>query len=149
RTAEELAELAAPRFADYATVDLFDTVLNGEEPRPGTALRRAACAGIRDDSPLYPVGEHIRFVASSPQARSLTTGQSVVEPRLRDATGWKAQDLERTQQVIAYGIHSLITVPLRAGSLVLGVANFWRSEKPQPFDAEELALAEELVARAA
>ncbi|MGW0765656.1 SpoIIE family protein phosphatase [Streptomyces sp. NPDC002676] len=149
RTAEELAELAAPRFADYATVDLFETVLNGEEPRPGTTLHRAACAGIRDDSPLYPVGERIRFVASSPQARSLTTGQSVVEPRLREATGWKAQDPERTQQVITYGIHSLITVPLRAGSLVLGVANFWRSEKPQPFDAEELALAEELVARAA
>ncbi len=29
------------------------------------------------------------------------------------------------------------------------MANFWRSEKPGPFDEEELALAEELVARAA
>ncbi|MGW2485894.1 SpoIIE family protein phosphatase [Streptomyces sp. NPDC001606] len=149
RTAEELAELAVPRFADFATVDLFDAVLNGEEPRPGTALRRAACTGIRKDAPLYPAGERIRFVATSPQARSLTTGQSVVEPRLREAPGWRAQDLERTDLVLAYGIHSLLTVPLRAGSLVLGVANFWRSEKPQPFDAEELALAEELVARAA
>ncbi|MFF7969943.1 SpoIIE family protein phosphatase [Streptomyces sp. NPDC007905] len=149
RTAEELARLAVPRFADFATVDLFDAVLNGEEPKPGTALRRAACSGIRKDAPLYPVGERIRFVATSPQARSLTTGQSVVEPVLREAPGWLAQDLERTGDVVAYGIHSLITVPLRAGSLVLGLASFWRSEKPQPFDAEELALAEELVARAA
>ncbi|MEU9479843.1 SpoIIE family protein phosphatase [Streptomyces sp. NPDC048191] len=149
RTAEELAELAVPRFADFATVDLFDAVLHGEEPKPGTALRRAACAGIRKDSPLYPVGERIRWVATSPQARSLTTGQSVLEPRLNDAPGWRAQNPERTGQVLEYGIHSLITVPLRAGSLVLGVANFWRAEKPQPFDAEELALAEELVARAA
>ncbi|MEU0007866.1 SpoIIE family protein phosphatase [Streptomyces sp. NPDC006314] len=149
RTAEELAQLAVPRFADFATVDLFDAVLSGEEPRPGTALCRAACAGVRGDAPLYPVGERIRFVATSPQARSLTTGQPMVEPRLRQAPGWRAQDLERTDQVLAYGIHSLITVPLRAGSLVLGVANFWRSEKPQPFDSEELALAEELVARAA
>ncbi|GHE06172.1 SpoIIE family protein phosphatase [Streptomyces alanosinicus] len=149
RTAGELATLAVPRFADFATVDLFDAVLNGEEPKPGTALRRAACAGIRKDCPLYPVDERIRFVATSPQARSLTTGQSVLVPRLRDASGWRAQDVERTDQVLAYGIHSLITVPLRAGSLVLGVANFWRAEKPQPFDAEELALAEELVARAA
>ncbi|MFI9808410.1 SpoIIE family protein phosphatase [Streptomyces sp. NPDC052301] len=149
RTAEELAELAVPRFADFATVDLFDAVLHGEEPRPGTALRRAACAGVRKDAPLYPVGERIRFVATSPQARSLTTGQSVVVSRLGDAPGWRAQDLERTDQVLEYGIHSLITVPLRAGSLVLGVANFWRSQKPQPFDSEELALAEELVARAA
>ncbi|WP_330336290.1 SpoIIE family protein phosphatase [Streptomyces sp. NBC_00557] len=149
RTAEELAELAVPRFADFVTVDLFDAVLQGEEPKPGTALRRTACAGIRKDSPLYPVGERIRFVPASPQARGLTTGQSVLEPVLRDAPGWRAQHPERTARVLEYGIHSLITVPLRAGNLVLGLANFWRAEKPQPFDAEDLALAEELVARAA
>ncbi|MEU2054986.1 SpoIIE family protein phosphatase [Streptomyces bungoensis] len=149
RTAQELAELAVPRFADFASVDLFDAVLNGEEPKPGTSLRRAAFTGVRKDAPLYPVGERIRFVAASPQARSLTTGQSVMEPRLREAPGWRAQDPERTERVLAYGIHSLITVPLRAGSLVLGLAHFWRSQKPQPFDSEELALAEELVARAA
>ncbi|MGW2635826.1 SpoIIE family protein phosphatase [Streptomyces sp. NPDC001348] len=149
RTAEELAELAVPRFADFATVDLFDAVIEGAEPQPGTALRRTACSGIRADAPLYPVGRRIRFVATSPQARSLAAGQSVVEPRLKEAQGWLAQDLERTEQVVEYGIHSLVTVPLRAGSLVLGVANFWRSEKPEPFDAEEVALAEELVARAA
>ncbi|MEU7413139.1 SpoIIE family protein phosphatase [Streptomyces sp. NPDC042638] len=149
RTAEELAGLAVPRFSDFATVDLFDAVLSGEEPRPGAVLRRAAYAGIREDAPLYPVGERIRFVATSPQARALTTGQSVVVPRLGEATGWRAQNRERTDQVLEYGIRSLITVPLRAGSLVLGVANFWRAEKPQPFDAEEVALAEELVARAA
>ncbi|MEU6549353.1 SpoIIE family protein phosphatase [Streptomyces sp. NPDC046915] len=149
RTAEELAGLAVPRFADFATVDLFDAVIEGAEPRPGTALHRTACSGVREDAPLYPVGRRIRFVATSPQARSLATGQSVVEPRLREASGWRAQDLERTEQVVEYGIHSLISVPLRAGSLVLGVATFWRSQKPEPFDAEELALAEELVARAA
>ncbi|WP_316754334.1 SpoIIE family protein phosphatase [Streptomyces herbicida] len=149
RTAEELAGLAVPRFADFATVDLYDAVLRGEEPQPGNALRRAACSGIRKDAPLYPVGERIRFVDSSPQAHSLISGRSVVEPRLREAPGWLAQDFERTEQVVEYGIHSLITVPLRAGNLVLGVANFWRSEKPEPFDTDELALAEELAARAA
>ncbi|MFF9391734.1 SpoIIE family protein phosphatase [Streptomyces griseoluteus] len=149
RTAEELAELAVPRFADFVTVDLFEPVLKGEEPKPGTELRRAAFSGIRKDAPLYPLGERIRFVPTSPQARSLATGQSVVEPDLKDAPGWQAQDLERTEQIIEYGVHSLITVPLRAGNLVLGVANFWRSEKPQPFDSEDQALAEELVARAA
>ncbi|MFG2267192.1 SpoIIE family protein phosphatase [Streptomyces sp. NPDC048720] len=149
RTAEELAEVAVPRFADFVTVDLFDAVLKGEEPKPGTALRRAAFSGLRKDAPLYPLGERIRFVPTSPQARSLTTGQAVVEPALREAPGWLAQDAERTGRILRYGIHSLITVPLRAGTLVLGLANFWRSEKPQPFDTEELALAEELVARAA
>ncbi|MGW2235804.1 SpoIIE family protein phosphatase [Streptomyces sp. NPDC001759] len=149
RTAQELAELAVPRFADFATVDLFDAVLDGGQPEAVTPLRRTAVSGIRDDAPLYPVGRQLSFVDTSPQARSLRTEQAVLEPDLDLAMGWHAQDLERTAQVVDYGIHSLITVPLRAGSLVLGVVSFWRSEKPEPFDTEELALAEELVARAA
>lgn len=112
-------------------------------------MRRTAYSGVRDDAPLYPVGKQIQFVASSPQARSLDSGEAVVEPWLSDAPGWLTQDPERTAQVVEYGIHSLITVPLRAGALILGVVNFWRSDKPDPFDVEELALAEELVARAA
>jgi serine phosphatase RsbU (regulator of sigma subunit)/PAS domain-containing protein/anti-sigma regulatory factor (Ser/Thr protein kinase) len=149
RTAEELAELAVPRFSDFATVDLFDAVMGGGQPDGARGLRRTATSGIRKDAPLYPVGEQIRLVDSSPQARSLTTGQAVVEPRLGEASGWQAQDLERSAEVMEYGIHSLITVPLRAGSLVLGVASFWRSDKPEPFDTEEVVLAEELAARAA
>jgi serine phosphatase RsbU (regulator of sigma subunit)/PAS domain-containing protein/anti-sigma regulatory factor (Ser/Thr protein kinase) len=149
RTAEELAELAVPRFADFVTVDLFDAVLAGGQPEAVTTLRRTALSGIRKDAPLYAVGEQIRFVESSPQGRTLGTGQAVIEPRLDGAPGWQAQDLERSTQVVDFGIHSLISVPLRAGSLLLGVVSFWRSKKPQPFDAEELALAEELVARAA
>ncbi|RDS64136.1 SpoIIE family protein phosphatase/ATP-binding protein [Streptomyces sp. M7] len=149
RTAEELAELAVPRFADYATVDLFDAVLDGGQPEPATLVRRCALSGIREDAPLYPVGREIRFVDSSPQARALKGAQAVVEPRLDEAPGWRAQDLERSVQVTEFGIHSLIAVPLRAGSLVLGVVSFWRSRKGRPFDSDELALAEELVARAA
>ncbi|WP_327426193.1 SpoIIE family protein phosphatase [Streptomyces sp. NBC_01236] len=149
RTAEELAEVAVPRFADFVTVDLADAVLNGQEPDAGTDLRRTASGGIRKDAPLYPVGEHIGFASSTPQAHSLRTGRAVIEPDLGGSPGWLAQDLQRTAQVVSYGIHSLITVPLRVGPLVMGVANFWRSEKPEPFDVEDLALAEELVARAA
>ncbi|MGW8063743.1 SpoIIE family protein phosphatase [Streptomyces ziwulingensis] len=149
RTAEELAELAVPRFADYVSVDLFDTVLAGGQPEGVTPLRRTALRGIREDVPLYPAGRKLRFVATSPQGRSLDTGRPVLEPRLGKARGWQAQDLERSAQVVAYGVHSLITVPLRAGTLTLGVVSFWRSERPEPFDEDELALAEELVARAA
>ncbi|UXY18155.1 SpoIIE family protein phosphatase [Streptomyces cynarae] len=149
RTAEELTELAVPRFADFASVDLFDAVLDGEEPETRNELRRAAFSGVRKDTPLYSVGERIQWVESSPQAEGLRGARAVLEPRLDEAPGWLAQDAERTAQVVEYGIHSLITVPVRAGSLILGLVNFWRCEKPEPFDAEDLALAEELVARAA
>ncbi|MFD7958235.1 SpoIIE family protein phosphatase [Streptomyces ardesiacus] len=149
RTAEELAELAVPRFADYVTVDLFDPVLAGGQPDRAMPLRRTARSGISEEVPLYPVGGQIRYVDSSPQGRTLREGRAVLEPRLGEAPGWQAQDYQRSAQVVAYGVHSLITVPLRAGSLVLGVVSFWRSVKPEPFDEDELALGEELVARAA
>ncbi|MEW2250078.1 MULTISPECIES: SpoIIE family protein phosphatase [unclassified Streptomyces] len=149
RTAEELAELAVPRFADFVTVDLFDAVLSGEEPEPGGALRRTAVSGVSERAPLYPRGRQIRFVDSSPHAVSLGTGRVVTEPSLADAGGWQAQDLERSAQVVEFGIHSLITVPVRAGGRVLGVVGFWRSQRPEPFDDDEVALAEELVTRAA
>ncbi|AZS83256.1 GAF domain-containing protein [Streptomyces griseoviridis] len=149
RTAQELTDLAVPRFADFATVDLFDSVLAGGTPEAVTPLRRVAVSGVRGDAPLYPVTQQIMYVESAPQARSLRTGKAVLEAELPSAPGWKEQDLERSAQVVEYGIHSLITVPLRTGSLVLGVVSFWRSERPGPFDDDELALAEELVARAA
>nr|WBO82130.1 SpoIIE family protein phosphatase [Streptomyces sp. SBE_14.2] len=149
RTAGELADLAVPRFADFVTVDLFGAVLSGGQAETVSPLHRTAFSGIREDAPLYPLGKEIAFVETSPQARALEAGRPVLEPMLAQAPGWRAQDLERSAQVVEYGIHSLIAVPLRAGALVLGVVSFWRSEKPQPFDAEELELAEELVARAA
>ncbi|WP_405674381.1 SpoIIE family protein phosphatase [Streptomyces canus] len=149
RTAEELAELSVPRFADFATVDLFDAVLSGGQPEAATTLRRTALSGIRGDAPLYKVGERIPLGDSAPQARGISSGRAVLEPRLAEATGWRAQDLERSAQVIEYGIHSLIAVPLRVGDTVLGTVSFWRSDKPQPFDTDEVALAEELVTRAA
>ncbi|MFE9174519.1 SpoIIE family protein phosphatase [Streptomyces kebangsaanensis] len=149
RTAEELVGVAVPRFADFAAVDLYDAVLAGEDPEPGAALQRTAFGGIREDAPLYPVGEQIRFVLSSPQAYGLRVRRPVLEPRLEAAPGWRAQDFERSVQVLEHGIHSLITVPVRVGDLVLGLVSFWRSREEEPFDAGELALAEELVARAA
>ncbi|MFI7498199.1 SpoIIE family protein phosphatase [Streptomyces sp. NPDC049687] len=149
RTAEELTELAVPRFADFVTVDLFEAVLDGEEPEARATLRRTALSGVRKGAPLYAVGERIRFVDSAPQSRSLASERPVLEARLSASPGWRAQDLERTEQVMEFGIHSLITVPVRAGALVLGVVSFLRSERPEPFDPEEVALAEELVARAA
>ncbi|WP_455361830.1 SpoIIE family protein phosphatase [Streptomyces sp. SYSU K21746] len=152
RTAEELADVAAPRFADFVTVDLADAVLAGDEPTTaaaGTDMRRTAVSGIRDDQPLYPRGRLIDFLPSTPQARGFGSGRAELVPGLADAPGWIAQDPARAQRILDYGIHSLITAPLKARGVVLGVVNFWRSQKPEPFDDDDLSLAEELAARAA
>ncbi|MCT2543069.1 SpoIIE family protein phosphatase/ATP-binding protein [Streptomyces atratus] len=150
RTADELTEIAVPRLADFATVDLAEPVLHGDEPTSAdTDMRRTAVHGIRDDHPLYKVGRLINFLPSTPQARAFATGRPELVPDLSAAPGWLAQDAELTRTIVDYGIHSLITVPLQARGVVLGMANFWRSEKPRPFEEDDLSLAEELVARAA
>ncbi|MFE2545823.1 SpoIIE family protein phosphatase/ATP-binding protein [Actinacidiphila glaucinigra] len=151
RTAEELAQVAVPRFADFVTVDLADPVLRGEEPSgaAGSDMRRTAVNGVRSDAPLYPLGKLIDFLPSTPQARGFGSGRSEIVADLSADPGWLAQDPERTDRVVGYGIHSLIAAPLKARGVVLGIANFWRSEKPEPFDEDDLSLAEELVARAA
>ncbi len=149
RTAEELAAVTVPRFADFVTVDLADAVLDGDEPGPGADMRRTAVDGIRSDHPLYPLGRLIDFLPSTPQARGYGTGEAELVPDLADAPGWQAQDPPRARAIVEYGIHSLIAAPLTARGVVLGVVNFWRSEKPEPFDEDDLSLAEELVARAA
>ncbi|MEU3610219.1 SpoIIE family protein phosphatase [Streptomyces sp. NPDC035033] len=153
RTAEELAEVAVPRFADFATVELLEPVLRGEEPPQDATLsemRRTALSGVRAEQSLQPVGEMIRFhVPSTPMAVALATGHAVVEAELAAAEGWRAQDPEGAARALAYGMHSLVTVPLLARGVVLGMANFWRADTAEPFGEEDLEFAEELAARAA
>ncbi|MFC9389931.1 SpoIIE family protein phosphatase [Streptomyces venezuelae] len=154
RTAEELAEVAVPRFADFATVELLEPVLRGEEPTASasatTEMRRTALSGLRPDQPLQPVGDIVRFdVASTPMATALDAGHAVVQSELASAEGWREQDPEGAAQALAFGMHSLLTVPLLARGVVLGMANFWRADTPEPFGEEDLSFAEELAARAA
>ncbi|WP_406858938.1 SpoIIE family protein phosphatase [Streptomyces sp. HUAS MG47] len=151
RTAEELADVAVPRFADFVTVELLEPVLRGEEPSGAyTEMRRAALSGVRGETPLQPVGDVIRFVVSTtPMAVALDNLRAILVADLTTADGWRAQDPEGAAQALSYGLHSLITAPLQARGVVLGMANFWRADAPEPFDDEDLSFAEELAARAA
>ncbi|MER7288669.1 SpoIIE family protein phosphatase [Streptomyces lydicus] len=153
RTCEELAEFASSRFADIVTVDLVEDVLTGEEPSRVTGtditMRRTAVSGAPPDTGLYPVGELIRFDLSTSLGAGLTSGEPVLEPELAAFRGWHLQHPQRARKIVSRGIHSMIAVPLRARGAILGVVLFWRSQNPQPFEEEDLSLAEELVARAA
>ncbi|BDH12309.1 SpoIIE family protein phosphatase [Streptomyces hygroscopicus] len=150
RTAEALAQVAVPRFADIVTVELLDPVLKGEEPAvAGTELRRTAIAGLAPDHPLHPVGELRGFVPGTPVAAGVDQGRSMVEPDLAGSSRWRSQDPERARRILDHGVHSLAVVPLRARGVVLGLVDFWRSGSSPPFDDEDLSFAEELAGRAA
>ncbi|WP_437033054.1 SpoIIE family protein phosphatase [Streptomyces sp. enrichment culture] len=146
-TAQELADVAVPRFAMVVTVELSEAVLRGEEPSgTTTGLRRVAVSGVASDTPLVPVGGQVRFPPGTPQARSVESGRAVLETDLTAAEDWQAQDPEEAANVLAHGGGSLITVPLRARGGLLGVVDFWRSQWEEPFDGGDMAFAEELAA---
>ncbi|MFJ1898787.1 SpoIIE family protein phosphatase [Streptomyces sp. NPDC088115] len=148
RTAEELAAVAVPRFADFVTVELLDPVLRGEEPTGADSdMRRTAIAGIRDDHPLYPVGEVLHLPPGSPAALGVAGGRAVLAADLSASGGWTDLDRPRARAVLDYGIHSLVSAPLRPRGVVLGSVDFWRKDK-DPFEPEDLSVAEELAARA-
>ncbi|MFG2754974.1 SpoIIE family protein phosphatase [Streptomyces wuyuanensis] len=150
RTAEELAEVAVPRFADVVTVELLDPVLHGEEPSgASTEMRRTAVVGLEGDHLLYPVGRLIRFVPAHPAAAGAADGRAVLVEDLSASEGWQAQDPDRARRVLEHGIHSLIVVPLRARGVVLGAAHYWRTDTSPAFEEEDVSFAEELAARAA
>ncbi|MGW6874028.1 SpoIIE family protein phosphatase [Streptomyces xanthophaeus] len=149
RTAWELAETAVPRLADFVTIDVPEAVLRGEESaQPTTEMHRTVVHGIREDCPFYPVGEHVTLRPTTPHMRCLATGQPVLEPDLKAAFGWIAQDPEHAERLLAHNVHSLITVPLLARGVVLGIASFYRSQDPAPFGDDDRSLAQELAARA-
>ncbi|MFD6972315.1 SpoIIE family protein phosphatase [Streptomyces sp. NPDC059949] len=149
RTAWELAETAVPRLADFVTIDMPEPVLRGEESaHPTDEMHRTVVHGIREDCPFYPVGEQVHLHPATPHLRSLTTGQPVLEPDLRAAFGWIAQDPAHAELLLAHNIHSLITVPLMARGVVLGIASFYRSQDPAPYGDDDRSLAQELAARA-
>jgi PAS domain S-box-containing protein len=157
RTSQELAELVVPRFADFASVDLLESVAHGEEPTPGpvdaaVVMRRVTHRSQTEGTPeaVIALGAADTYPPFSPPARALACGRPVLsgsgEP---DFEEWIAQHRARAAQAAGHDIHSLMAVPLRARGATLGVAVFVRALRQDPFGADDVSLAEELVSRAA
>ncbi|MEU6589999.1 SpoIIE family protein phosphatase [Streptomyces sp. NPDC046881] len=149
-TARELAEVMV-HLADHVSVDLLQPVTRGEEPArtlAGPVVRLAVCSlGAQQTGPPHPHGEPVEFAADTPQARCLAEGRPVLEPVL--PPDWFSAGGRRGPRAPDLGAHSLIVVPLVARGLVLGVMTLWRSRRPDPFEADDLTLAQELASRAA
>ncbi|MCX4744671.1 PAS domain-containing SpoIIE family protein phosphatase/ATP-binding protein [Kitasatospora sp. NBC_01287] len=158
RTAEELIAAVVPKFADFATVDLLDPVLQGEEPSllapDQGVLLRAVAAGEVPGSGLTgvadAVGETTAYDSHRNYTKSLRSGKSMVIAKMDEPTLRKlAAREERVAPGLAAGIHSYLLVPLLARGMVLGGAEFVRTRNPESFSEADVALAEELVARTA
>ncbi|MFJ1735686.1 SpoIIE family protein phosphatase [Streptomyces sp. NPDC088254] len=162
RTAQELADFAVPRFADFVIVDLLEPVLSGEGqgtwlPDAGPAparpvMRRAGMSSVRPGCPeaVARTGDKVDFVPPPHDANLLVDGEPIFIPVLDPSDPlWITEQPARTASIREFGLHSLISVPMRARNTVLGLATFARSVNPTPFQQDDVLLARELVARAA
>jgi PAS domain S-box-containing protein len=157
RTAQELAMVAVPKLADFAAVDLLDSVLAGDDPSwPATEssppLRRVGLESVEPGCPeaAVRIGEAARHGPTSPIVRSLIDGHAVLEPDMSpDTQLWLAEDVVRAETVRKFNLGSLMVVPVQARGISLGVALFLRRRQNGPFRQDDLHLAEEFVSRAA
>ena len=157
-TARELTEVAVPRFADHVSVELLESVFGGELPAPTTpldplVLRRAAQRSVSSwpaETEPRPGKAH-SHAPSSPVAQCLANGSAVLhEVKAPGIDTWLAEEHVPAALAESLGAHSLIAVPIRARNTVLGVALFIRSATArEPFGPDDLAVTEDLVARAA
>jgi serine phosphatase RsbU (regulator of sigma subunit)/anti-sigma regulatory factor (Ser/Thr protein kinase) len=89
------------------------------------------------------------YPARSPQADSLTAGRTIVAP---DDTAtlaeWLSWDDVRGARIAEYGLHTSMSVPIKARGQTLGVAVLTRFRHPGPFTSDDVLLAEEVTARA-
>ncbi|WP_406010352.1 SpoIIE family protein phosphatase [Streptomyces sp. NBC_00637] len=162
RTAQELADFAVPGFADFVIVDLLEPVLSTEGhgawltdagPAPARpVMRRAGMRSVREGCPeaVARIGDRVDFLPPPHDAGLLIDGEPILMAVLDPSDDlWTAEQPERTASIREFGLHSLISVPMRARNTALGLATFVRSVNPVSFQADDVMLARELVARAA
>ncbi|MEU6256831.1 SpoIIE family protein phosphatase [Streptomyces sp. NPDC047043] len=161
-TAQELADFAVPRFADFVVVDLLEPVLSTEghgawltDAGPAGArpeMRRAGMSSVREGCPeaVARIGDRVDFLPPSHDVHLLIDGEPILTPVLDPSDElWVAEQPERAERIREFGLHSLICVPMRARNTVLGLTTFVRSLNPVPFQPDDVLLAREVVARAA
>ncbi|MEU6094338.1 SpoIIE family protein phosphatase [Streptomyces sp. NPDC047079] len=153
RTAQDLADVLVPAFGDLATVDLAQSVFDGDEPpkRVGGGdlrLRNAALApaaagwpaGIRRGNPVPPLSDH-------PLLRSSQHGRTVVYGR--DDMVALIGGPQSAEDFLPRDAHAVMVAPLYARGLILGNISVWRCGRSDPFAEDEADLMKQIASRAA
>ena len=111
-----------------------------------------ACGSVLAGAPeaVARPGQISSFTEGSPMADCLATGRSVSYSDTEDGVArWARPDRARQASARAFRFHSMMMVPVRARGITLGLAMFVRHQRAEPFQDDDLVLAEEIVARAA
>ncbi|WP_405486417.1 SpoIIE family protein phosphatase [Streptomyces sp. NBC_00096] len=159
RTARELAGLVVADLADIASVDVLDSVLEGNVATvtghgTGQALFMALAVAASYETASVrasdPVGERTTYPAERLVTRCVSTGRPVLVSHITGPDlAHIARDEAAADLLAREGAHSYLAVPLTARGQVLGVLGLLRTRNPLPFDEDDVTLAGELATRAA
>jgi PAS domain S-box-containing protein len=144
-TLDRVARLAVPQLADACLIDLV-----------GAAGRIERVAVAHVDPEQEPLLRQLQPGAGperslpEPAARVLESGHPLIIPDVSEKLlGAAPEDAERVQLIRALGIRSYLGAPLVARGHTLGAISFLTAGSGRRYGAADLALAEELAARAA
>ncbi|MBT2448598.1 SpoIIE family protein phosphatase [Streptomyces sp. ISL-43] len=166
RTVEDLVKVLAPSFGDCAAVDLAETVLSGGEPPPDghlpLPLIRMAVAGAKADALRTGTARFTAPLATAVPHPTVTEagGAEPAAPGARECQGelitglgtrpaGPESDAAPKWATAVPGAHSAMTAPLCARGIRFGRLTLWRTGDTPPLEADDLALLEEIAARAA
>ncbi|MEV6678895.1 SpoIIE family protein phosphatase [Streptomyces erythrochromogenes] len=149
RTVEDLVKVLAPAFGDCVAVDLAETVLTGGEPPADGQLTlpliRMAVAGTESEALRTGTAQSAAPLAApgAPECRGeLVTG-------LGDPPIGSGGDAPPEWATAVPDAHSAMTAPLCARGIRFGRLTLWRTGDAAPPEEDDLALLEEIAARAA
>ncbi|MBZ9599664.1 SpoIIE family protein phosphatase [Streptomyces erythrochromogenes] len=160
RTVEDLVKVLAPAFGDCAAVDLAETVLTGGEPpadgQPTLPLIRMAVAGAESEALRTGTARFAAPLATpgpdGPEGREckgeLITGLGD-RPAGSGGSAGSGDDAAPAWATAVPGAHSAMTAPLCARGIRFGRLTLWRTGDAAAPEEDDLALLEEIAARAA
>jgi PAS domain S-box-containing protein len=136
-TLSGVARLAVPRLADLCVIDVLEA---------DDRISRVAAAHADPALEAFAAQLHRRDAAAadSPVAQVLRSGRAIV-----DSGTMAIGEDEHSRLIKRLGVSSFMVVPLSARGRTFGAISLWAAGSGRKFDAEELALAEELARRAA
>ena len=143
RTLEHVARLAVPSLADWCAVDLLDD---------GGHVDRVVLAHV--DPTKEAAGKELQrryppdLDRDEGMGRVLRTGEPVLYPEITDALIDAAGlDAEHARLLREIGMRSLLIVPLRAHSRILGLLTLVTAESGRAFADDDVAFASDLAVR--
>jgi PAS domain S-box-containing protein len=139
-----VARLAIPELADWCIVDVVD---EGEARRVHVAHRDPARATLAEALQRFPLDHASRV--RLPAATAARSGRPVLIADLSEATLRGQTDGEYLELIRQLGVCSLLVIPVTLSTSIATVAFLMTSESGRRYGQEDLALAEELVRRAA